>query len=51
MKRFQVREMALLCSPLLILALVGWLLSRRKAPSPGADKLHFAFRVDKPTVL
>ncbi len=50
MKRLHGREMALLCSPLLIIALVGWLVSKRKTPSP-VQPLHLAFHVEKPTTL
>lgn len=52
MKRFSPREFALLCSPLLIVGVVGWLLSKRKVTSPTPVKpLHLAFRVEKPTML
>lgn len=50
-KRFSPREFALLCSPLLFIALAGWLLSRRNAPTLGGGPLRLAFRVEKPTVL
>lgn len=50
MKHFAAREFALLCSPLLIIALVGWLLAKRQAPLP-VQPLQWAFHVEKPTVL
>jgi hypothetical protein len=50
MKHFSAREFALLCSPLLIIGVVGWLLSKRRI-SPDEGKLHLAFHVEKPTTL
>ena len=50
MKRFSAREFVLLCSPLLIVGVVGWLLSKRKPPAP-VTPLHLAFHIEAPTVL
>lgn len=49
-KRFSFREFALVCSPLVLFGMVGWLLSQRKAPAP-QQPLHLTFHIDNPTVL
>jgi len=52
MKRFSPREFALLCAPVLAVAVAGILLSRRKAPRVlNAGPLRLKFRVEKPTEL
>lgn len=51
MKNISLREFALVCSPLLVVAVVGFALSRRKPPSLDEGKLHLVFHVEKPTVL
>ncbi len=49
MKHLSPREIALVSSPLLIVAVVGFLLARRKPPTPDAGKLHMEFHVETPT--
>ena len=50
MKRFSIRDLVLLCAPLLLIAGAGWMFSQRKPP-PAPRPLHLDFRVEKPTTL
>jgi len=52
MKRFSPREFALLCVPVLVVAVAGIVLSRRKAPVlVNSGQRQLSFRVEKPTAL
>lgn len=54
MKRFHGREMALLCSPVLLLVGVGWFLSARHASSDDTSNhgpLRLEFHVEPPTTM
>ncbi|RYX82337.1 hypothetical protein EON83_19770 [bacterium] len=50
MKTPSPREIALVCAPLLIVGVAGFLLSRRP-PAPDEGKLRLVFNIAKPTVL
>lgn len=50
MKRFSLREFALLCVPVLVVAVAGWFFSKWQT-APNGGPLRLVFRVDKPTVL
>ncbi|HEX8463528.1 MAG TPA: hypothetical protein VF627_02835 [Abditibacterium sp.] len=51
MKRFSMRETALLMAPVLVIGTLGWWISKRPLARPEVGPFHFQLHLDKPTTL